>query len=327
MPFDFRELKRLKEVHISLPLDANGYLGRECPAQSCEGYFLMKDSTGPSDDAAGCTCPYCGHAGPHQDFYTKDQVAYAKSVALQQITGAIRRDLKRLEFDYRPPRGSFGIGISMKLQPGPPIPLRYYREKALETFVECTACAQAYGVYGVFAFCPGCGAHNSLEILERNLDLTRRQVALAEAQEDDAFGRHLLDDALENCVSALDGFGREVVRVRIARGGDGAVGGVSFQNLEKAADQLQRLFGVDLRAAVSAATWQAAHRGFMKRHVIAHRAGVVDETYFAQTGDPDVVVGRRIPLAPAEVIMLSAMILEIGQQVVALLLAPGENRP
>ena len=43
-------------------------------------------------------------------------------------------------------------------------------EKQLETEVVCVNCTLRYSVYGVFAFCPDCGQHNSLQILDKNLD-------------------------------------------------------------------------------------------------------------------------------------------------------------
>ena len=44
------------QMSISIPTDENGYLGRECPEKSCEGYFKIKPGTGlPS--ATDCICP------------------------------------------------------------------------------------------------------------------------------------------------------------------------------------------------------------------------------------------------------------------------------
>src|SRR5690606_29970075 len=144
-----------------------------------------------------CHCPYCGHTGPHNHFWTKDQIEYARSVALRQITDAVRKVLCQLEFN-RPARGPSGIGSSLKLKEGRQVPIRHYREKALETEVVCDACTLAYAIYGVFAFCPDCGSHNSLQILEKNLDLVGKQIALAATvqAEDRDFSRHLLEDAL-----------------------------------------------------------------------------------------------------------------------------------
>ena len=58
-----------------------------------------------------------------------------------------------MEFEHKP-RGAFGIGISMKLQPSSPRQIRYYREKQLETEVVCNACTLRYAIYGVFGGAP-----------------------------------------------------------------------------------------------------------------------------------------------------------------------------
>lgn len=327
MSFQFRNLQQLgNRIRVSLTTDENGLVGRECPQPECEGYFLLKPGTGLTGEDLPCHCPYCGHAGSPNDFTTKEQLAYLKSVAMRQITDAVRRDLKALEFNH-PPRGAFGIGISMKLQPGRPVPIRVYREKALETFVTCAACTLEYAVYGVFGFCPDCRTHNSVQILERNLDLIRRQVVLASTLDDAALRRHLLDDALENCVSALDGFGREAIRVRaLVSTNPAGCAGVPFQNLDKAAAAVTKLFGADLQAAVHPEVWAAAHQGFMKRHVVAHRAGVVDQSYLDQTHDREAVLGRLMPLTGDEIGAVADAVLQIGTALVAVLPPPPAAR-
>jgi len=64
-------------------------------------------------------------------------------------------------------------------------------------------------MYGVLGWCPDCGAHNSLQILSKNLELSRKELSLAETL-DTEMAEHLVGDALENVVSAFDGFGREL---------------------------------------------------------------------------------------------------------------------
>lgn len=323
MSFRFRHLDSLgSRVEVPIQKDERGHLGRECPAEDCEGYFTVRPGTGLTGNNLPCHCPYCGHKGSHDHFWTKDQIAHARSVATRQITDAFRRDLKQLEFN-RPARGPFGIGVRMELKAGRPVPIRHYREKGLETDVVCHACTLEYAIYGVFAFCPDCGTHNSRQILEKNLDLVAKQVTLSGQVEDRDLCRHLLEDALENCVSAFDGFGRETCRIRAALSADAnRAANLSFQNLPKAAAQLQALFRIDLVGAVAVSVWEVAHRAFLKRHVIAHRAGVVDEAYLAQTPDPTAVVGRRVPLTPTEVREVADVVRALGQALVALLPPP-----
>jgi len=66
----------------------------------------------------------------------------------------------------------------MKVRAGAPLLVRYYRERELETKITCVNCTLQFAVYGVFADCPDCAVHNSLQTLQMNLDLTRRQLDL-----------------------------------------------------------------------------------------------------------------------------------------------------
>ena len=320
MSFQFRHLNGLgSRVHVPIPKDEDGYLGRECPEKGCQGYFKIKPGTGLSGENLPCHCPYCGHSGSQDHFWTQEQIEYARSVVMRKVTDAVRADLKSLEFDYKP-RGAFGIGISMKLKPGTPVPIRYYREKELETQVTCADCALEYAVYGVFAFCPDCHTHNSLQILERNLELLRKQLVLASSQADADFKQYLIEDALENCVSAFDGFGRECCRIRAGASTDPArCEALSFQNLPRAAARLTSLFAVDLKSAVDPADWAHAHTGFMRRHIIAHRAGVIDQQYLDETGEGPALLGRRIAVGAPDVERLASVIWRLGETMFRLL--------
>lgn len=307
------------KVNVPIPKDANGFLGRECPAEECLGYFKVKPGTGLTGPGLQCHCPYCGQAGDPNSFWTKEQIEYAKSVVIQQFADAVRKDLKQFEFDY-PARGAFGIGISMKLKPGPLPPIRHYREQTLETEVVCDGCALHYSVFGLFAYCPDCGIHNSRQVLQKNLSLVAKQLTLASTVSDPDLARHLVEDCLENCVSAFDGFGRETCRVRADRSNDPArAASLSFQNLENAASAVKALFGIDMSTVVDVATWQRTKQAFFKRHLLAHRSGVVDDKYVAASGDQTAVVGRRVAIEPSEVAGVAAALETLGDALVRLL--------
>jgi hypothetical protein len=309
-------------MEIPIPKDESGFLGRECPQVDCEGYFKVKPETGLKGSSLPCHCPYCGHTGAQDTFWTKEQIEYARSVAFRRVTDALRADLKSLEFDIKP-KGSFGIGISMKLQPGRPVPIRHYREKKLETHVTCDSCTLEYAVFGLFGFCPDCRQHNSVTILARNLALTRKQLALTDTLTDPDFRQHMIEDTLENCVSAFDGFARETCRVRRSKSSDPPKAeAMSFQNLERAASRLHTLFGVDFKTAADAGDWSLAHLNFMKRHLIAHRSGVVDQQYLTETGEPPALLGRRIAVEATQVALLADAVERLGITLVRVLPNP-----
>jgi hypothetical protein len=305
-----RHLRQLgNQFSIPIPRDENGFLGRECP--ECERYFKITPGTGLTGENLPCHCPYCGHSASQDQFFTKAQIEYAKSVVINKVTGAVIKDMKSLEFNHRP-KGPFGIGLSMKVE-GRPRPIRHYSELELEEEVVCDHCTLRYTVYGTFAFCPDCGQHNSLQILEKNLAVAQKQLDLA-ASVDGDLSAQLVADALENCVSAFDGFGREACRVSSSKASDPTKAkAISFQNLAGAQKNVLALFGVDITAALSSADWTFACRCFQKRHLLAHKMGIVDDAYIKATSDGHATVGRKISIRPEEVVALMTAIQTLGE--------------
>jgi len=289
--FSTSNLDRLgSQFSIPIAADEEGYLGRECPVQDCLGYFKITPGTGVKGPAP-CYCPYCGYKGESNTFFTQEQIEYARSVVLRKVTDAIHQDLKSLESEHKP-QGLFGIGFSLKVKESAPLPIRYYREKELETAITCDSCTLRYAIYGVFGWCPDCGVHNSLQILVKNLELARKELLLA-ATADADLANHLIGDALENAVSAFDGFGRQLCQSKSIE--------IPFQNLAAARRKVQDAFGFDFADALRPDEWDAACRAFQKRHLLAHKMGVIDDDYVQKANDAGAILGRRIALSPAEV--------------------------
>lgn len=308
-------LSQLKTVDVTLPKDERGFLGRECPVEECEGYFTIKPGTGLSGSDLPCCCPYCGHRGQPDTFYTKEQIAYAQSVVLKQVSQAFQQDLETFtkQLEYRAPSNNLlGLNISTTYKSGPLPPIRHYREKTLETDVVCENCTLNYTIYGVFGFCPDCGMHNSRQILEKNLELVEKQVALAGTVEGD-LAAHLIGDALENAVSAFDGFGRETCRLHADTATTPAKAtNVSFQNLTGARQKVQDLFNIDIAQAMTPNNWDLISRNFQKRHLLAHKMGVVDQSYINATQDSSAVIGRKVAIGASDVQQLASQLSLLG---------------
>jgi hypothetical protein len=291
------------QISVPLTQDKDGYLGRECPVKTCLGYFKITPGTGLKGPAP-CHCPYCGHSGEHNTFFTPEQIEYARSVAIRRITDAVHQDLKALEFEHKP-QGAFGIGFSMKVTSSAPHPIRYYREKQLETEVVCDKCALRFAIYGVFGWCPDCGAHNSLQILSKNLELAKKELSLAASVETD-LAEYLIGDALENVVSAFDGFGREICS---QKGSD-----IRFQNMIAARRRVQETFAFDFADELSADAWITTCRIFQKRHLLAHKMGVIDDEYVQKANDSGAVVGCRVRVTQDEVSLAISLVETLGQR-------------
>ena len=236
------------DISVTIKPDEDGYTGRECP--TCERYFKIKFGTG-LPGANDCHCPYCNHVGSQKVFWTKQQIEYAKSVALNEITGKFISQLKAIE--RRPDSRSFiSIGISVK---GSPTPIAYYRESELEERITCCECTLEYTIYGAFGFCPDCGTHNSLQIANANLDLTLKTLALAGTVPPE-IGAKLIENALEDAVSCFDGFGREHCANQPFK--------ISFQSIDAAQRKLLREIGHDMSAALAVDQWKFVCDQFQK---------------------------------------------------------------
>jgi hypothetical protein len=304
---DMKHLRNLKsQFTVSLPPDTEGFIGRECPAEDCEGYFKLQPGTGLKGENIPCHCPYCGHGADSA------QIEYAKSVLMREVTGALLKDLKSLEFNHRP-RGGFGIGLSMTVS-GQPTAIRYYRESKLETEVVCDKCTLRYTIYGVFGFCPDCAVHNSLQILNKNFELVQKVLAVAETQ-DAQVAQHLIENALEDCVSAFDGFGRETCRVFAAKASKPEKAAkIQFQNIKVARETVNDLFNIDFVTSTMAAGWKHILDAFQKRHLLAHKMGVVDEGYLSKTGESESLMGRKISITASEVGRLVTQLQSLGAE-------------
>jgi len=91
------------ELTISIPTDADGLRGRECPDDKCSpGYFKVKPGTGVVEGQVTAFCPYCRTVAPPDKFTTKEQLRYAK----ETVTAEAMRGLEGMVAE------SLGLGSS-----------------------------------------------------------------------------------------------------------------------------------------------------------------------------------------------------------------------
>jgi hypothetical protein len=282
------------QFSVDIQPDEEGYTGRECP--KCEKYFKIEFGTG-LEGATDCHCPYCNHVASHDEFWTKQQIEYAQSVAMNKMTGEFLKGLKKLE--RKPDRRSF-ISIGIKVT-GKPTRIVRYSEKQLEEKIVCDNCTLNYTIYGSFGFCPDCGIHNSLQIAQANFDLVLRMLDLSKNAEEEIKTK-MIENCLEDAVSAFDGFGREHCRTTIAN--------ISFQNIVRARDRLANDHGVDISSGLSASEWSFVAMQFQKRHLLAHTMGVIDQDFIDKTGIPSSMIGKKVQISQEYV---SSLVTHLGQ--------------
>jgi hypothetical protein len=288
-----------KKFSISIPLDVEGMMGRECPDENCLGYFKVKPGTGLKGEDLLMTCPYCGYSVTAQDFSTKEQIEYAQSLVLREVEKALGADLrnwgKKLERSTR--GGLLKIKTEYK---STPMPIRHYEERELETILTCEECGLVYSVFGKFAYCPDCGVDNTLQILKKNLELVIKLLSKAKDEENNDFQEYLVHNALEDCVSAFDSFGRNSVRL-FTKNTEKSDLSISFQNISKAYERILNEFGFDISDGLTPDKWEKVKRNFQKRHLISHNDGIVDDAYIQNTNDQEAALGRQVAICANEV--------------------------
>lgn len=317
-----------KQFTVSFEPDDDGYIGRECPRTDCVcKYFKITPETGVSEDDQ-TRCPYCGHVADDNDFITVEQNEYIETIAVNMVTEALIRNLgDAISVRAHIADRFFDLSVSLKVT-GEPYPVYQYQEKELETEVGCDQCGLRFAIYGVFAFCPDCGAHNSLQILDANLAVAEKKLVLA-GSVDPELVEYIVADALQTVVSAFDAFGRETCRVYAdcATSSD-AARSLSFQSVSTARLRVQELFGFDFAESVAETEWDSVYRTLQKRHLFAHRGGVVDQAYLSATHDPAARLGRKVPLSTEEVLAAVAGLRCLGRALVGGITgqAPGANQ-
>lgn len=297
-------------LSIELFVDENGFFGRECPQEDCKKYFKVLPGTGIRGNSF-CICPYCGYSGSHQEFFTNDQVKRLETAAMNVAYDQTRRMLNEWGNGIK---SSMRLGLDppMRMKNGAPYQLHIYSEKDLETHIECNNCTLKYAVYGVFAFCPDCGQHNSRQIFANDLELIDKSLAVAESADDEEFKQLLIEAALDRAVSNFDGFGRELWKIfAIKAGQDPNKSSISFQNLKGANTNFQKQFGFELKSGIQDDEWHLLILNFQKRHLISHRKGVIDQEYIEKTGDPDAIIGRKIKVHAEDISGIIPILLKL----------------
>ncbi len=90
-----------QSISMSLPLDSDGFLRRECP--SCKRQFKWRPAQ-PNDEAVPepqenvaspdfYYCPYCGDPAALDQWWTQEQIEYAQQLAMARVLGPELREL------------------------------------------------------------------------------------------------------------------------------------------------------------------------------------------------------------------------------------------
>lgn len=316
-----KELKRLEQrTSISVPLedDAEGYLDRECPAESCLFSFKVHsedwDTISENDTAF---CPSCRHNAHSKSWYTQAQIEAAKEYAIGAITNDINKAMRAdaAASKRKAKRNSF-VNITLEAKGGRDailVPVAAAEPMRLKT--TCDACGCRYSYIGAAYFCPACGSNSAEHTFAQTMGTIRTSASvgdvLREALDEDGAAnliRTLLEKAMQDSVMSFQRLNEQLYEQRVGK----AIRRNAFQNLDAGSALWADENGKGFSAFLSPNELEKLRVYFQQRHLLAHRQGIVDDEYIRKSGDATYEVGQRLAISNADVIAFADIIEKLG---------------
>lgn len=273
-------MSHFKSFKISIPTDANGFIGCACDSPDCKQYFKIY----VPDHGSHLHCPYCGVQFSRDSLLTSNQQKYAKEAAIEEArVYAIEEIQKMMKKTFR---GSKNITYRPSRRPRKrPVRPRYV-ERDVDTEFQCAECSIRFQVYGIFGYCPGCSCEN-LQIYDANWANIRRKL------ESDPDKDRQLRYAYGDIVSTFEMFcARKARRVTQEKG--------NFQVLFDARKFFKKHANVDILESVAGSDLLALRRVFQKRHVCIHSGGEITERYAKMIPEDKNLLGTQVVLTVEE---------------------------
>jgi len=318
-----KEMERLNGQSVSVPIesDEKGYIDKQCPSEDCEFIFKVHEEDWANifkDEAVWC--PLCRHEAPASQWFTIEQVEYAKAEALTIVKGKINNAIRSgaQKFNQSQPRNSF-ISMNMKVNGGISrtfnIPAKAAELMQLE--IQCEECNSRFAVIGSAYFCPACG-HNSvtktfsdslrkIKAKKDSIEIVRK--ALTESMgkdEAELTCRSLLETCISDGVVAFQKY-CEGMYVRF-----GIAPFNAFQRLEQGSNIWFGAIQKGYSDWLTDDELVEINILFQKRHILSHNEGIVDSQYITKSGDISYKEGQRIVVSEKNIDALISSLEKLG---------------
>jgi len=260
-------------------------------------------------------CPYSGIVAEDSAFTHPDDLKAALKLVEHAAIADVQEELTRAfaGFNQSQSRNSL-IRIEAKVNQGfRPTP-RFLRSDLLRDLV-CDHCGRDYGVYAIGLFCPDCGAPNLRLHFAREVELVRKQVAMAKTQSEESqeLAYRLLGNAHEDVLTAFEATLKAVYLHGVApqKSNDQSIKSVKndFQNVEVAQKRFAEI-GVDPFECLAPEELVTLKLNIQKRHIIGHNLGVMDAK-FAEHAE-DARLGETVHLVGEDVCVFA----DLSQRVI-----------
>lgn len=328
-----RELKKFEQgvsVPINFPLDEAGYFDRRCPSAECQFVFkVLWEDWRDKVSADHVYCPLCRHDEPATEWHTDDQIEYIKSSARAYLQDAIGKAMQEntRRFNQQPKRGFIQLSLSYK--PGARVSiLPLEAADAMQQRLTCEVCACHYAVIGAAFFCPACGHNSVVATFDQTIETVRQVVhklpsvlglLASNFGEDIAHNstRNTLEESMTRLVGAFQQFA-EALFLKLPSASTVKLKKNVFQRLADSSELWRSETGRGYDDLLTPAELAELNGLFQKRHLVAHRNGIVDQEYIDKSGDSTYAIGQRLVIKEATVLRLANLLAKLGGELRAL---------
>lgn len=293
-------------VSVPVPIDADGYVDKECPSEFCMFQFkIMGEDWCDIVRDEEVFCPFCRHTAPADAWFTTEQAKALKARAFHRVHQEFDRALRKdaATWNRQQPRNAF-FKMNLSYKPAPrPVLVPVSAAESMRQKAICAACGCRYSYIGAAFFCPACG-HNSAEAtFQQTLNAIRTAVGINSVvrsvmERDDAeiTIRLLREKGMTDTVMA---FQRLAERLYARIPGAAPAPRNAFQRLDDGSALWDAAKQLPYTAFVDAAEYQRLRVYFQQRHLLAHAEGIVDQDYISRSGDTTYTIGQRLVITEA----------------------------
>lgn len=288
------------EVNVPLEGDSEGYLDKECPAETCQfGFKVHGDDWNALVRPEAVHCPMCRHQAPKAEWHTQAQVEAATRYAFSCAKGRMQRAL----------RGEMGPSGSPLLPVSASEPMRLR--------ASCEACGCRYSYIGSAFFCPACGHNSAVATFVRSMENARRAASIRgqlagvlDADDAENAARLLREKAMADIVMSMQRLAERVwddlpePKPTPKRN--------VFQRLDDAGALWLGATGAGFDSILPMADIARMKLYYQRRHLLAHCEGMVDADYLTRSGDTAFTLGQRITVDEASLLDFASLAERLG---------------
>jgi hypothetical protein len=312
-------------VPVGFEADDEGYFDRECPSETCLFQFkIWGEDWLALQSRDALWCPLCGHSAGPGSWWTKEQLEYAKQVALGKIQGGIREAIRKdsTKFNQRQPKGGL-LRMSMQLKEGRSLrrDIPQPAGESLDLRIKCESCSTQFAVLGSAFFCPACGHNSALRTFADGLRKVRAKLTAADViraalvesvgkDEAELIIRSMIETALADSVVALQ---RLCERLYDLVPAAPPLPQNTFQRIDDGMTAWVTVLGLGYDHWLSASELDRLRLLFQRRHLLAHTEGIVDAKYLQRSGDTAYQLGQRLVVRVADGLELAELVHKLGE--------------